>query len=141
MDRQVLSKLPPSFCHRHAGIINNHTIAKGNFAPIRVQARVQGQWYVRYVDAEEALPENPEPSMIRTTLWDQRKSYCDPDPHPTELGVNAGRNRRKLEGIQEGRIVVCKWTHRMNLGCVPQEYMRGNFVLLRPSFAPTGHMH
>lgn len=74
--------------------------------PIRVEARVQGQWYVRYENAEEALPENPEPSVIHTTWWNQRGLYFDPNPHPTEQGVNGGRNRRKLQGIHEGRIVV-----------------------------------
>lgn len=74
--------------------------------PIRVQARVQGQWYVRYENAEEAIPDNPEPSVVHTTWWNDRTLYLDPNPHPTDHGVNAERNRRKLQGIQEGRIVV-----------------------------------
>ena len=74
--------------------------------PILVQPRVQGQWYVRYVDPESAFADNPEPSVVHTTWWNGRSLYYDPNPHPVGLGVNAGRNQRKLEGIQEGRIVV-----------------------------------
>lgn len=74
--------------------------------PIYVQARVQGQWYIRYVNDQDALPNNPEPSVVHTTWWNGRNLYYDPNPHPTDLGVNAGRNRRKLEGVQEGKIVV-----------------------------------
>lgn len=74
--------------------------------PIRLQARVQGQWYVRYENSEEALPDNPEPSVVHTTWWNGRALYHDPNPHPVGLGVNARRNQRKLHGIREGRIVV-----------------------------------
>lgn len=74
--------------------------------PIRVQARVQGQWYVRYENAQEAFPDNPEPSVVHTTWWNGRTLYYDPNPHPIDFGVNAGRNLRKRQGLQEGRIVV-----------------------------------
>lgn len=74
--------------------------------PIRVHARVQGQWYIRYEDDRDAFPDNPEPSVVHTTWWNGRTLYFDPNPHPIDQGVNAGRNQRKLEGIQEGKIVV-----------------------------------
>lgn len=74
--------------------------------PVRVQARVQGQWYVRYEDAQEAFPENLEPSVIHTTWWNGRTLYYDPNPHPIDHGVNAGRNERKRQGVREGKIVM-----------------------------------
>lgn len=74
--------------------------------PIQVQARNQGQWYIRYQDDADAFKDNLEPSVVHTTWWNGRSLYYDPNPHPVGPGVNAGRNQRKLAGIQEGRIVV-----------------------------------
>lgn len=106
--------------------------------PIRVQGRVQGQWYVRYENAENAWPDNPEPSVIHTTWWNERELYFDPNSHPTEHGVNAGRNRRKLEGIQEGQVVVMQVDAPNEPGLRATGQYAGEFRVAQAIIRPDG---
>jgi hypothetical protein len=92
--------------HPQFATMIDNDILKEEIVTIRVQARVQGQWFIRYEDAPDAYPDNPEPSVVHTTWWNGRTLYYDPNPHPIDRGVNARRHQRKLEGVQEGRIVV-----------------------------------
>jgi len=98
---------------------------------IRVRARVQGQWYIRYEDALDGFPDNPEPTVVHTTWWNEQNLYYDPNPHPINLGVNARRNQRKLGGIQEGRIVVMQEDARNEPGLRATGRYAGEFRVVQ----------